>query len=358
VKKNRLAILAEGAFGVLGSKTAACVIRHRQDEVVAVIDSTRAGSTSEEAIGFGGAIPVVSSLAEAMKHRPDSLLIGIAPKGGRLPEEWRSVLKEAISLGLGVFSGMHTLLSEDDELARLAREKGTALVDLREVPEELPVARCLAAEVEAFVVLTVGTDCATGKMTVALRMSEVAEERGLRAHFAPTGQTGIYIAGEGIAVDRVVSDFVAGASERLVLDGAKGNDIVFLEGQGSIFHPGYSGVALGMLHGALPDALILCHQPSRELISDYDVPVVSLREAIRVHDAVSAPVKPAPVVGIALNCFDLTEEQTLREIEKAENETGIPTTDCIRFGADKLVDAVIEKMNSGGKGRCTSRSSH
>ncbi len=342
---------------MLGSKTAACVIRHRQDEVVAVIDSTKAGTTSEEAIGFGGPIPVVSSLSEAMEYHPDSILIGIAPKGGRLPEEWREVIKEAISQGLNVFSGMHTLLSKDAELAERAQKKGIALVDLREVPEELPVARCLAADVDAFVVMTVGTDCATGKMTVALQMSEAAGERGFKAHFAPTGQTGIYIAGEGMAVDRVISDFVAGATETLVLESAKGNDIVFVEGQGSIFHPGYSGVALGMLHGALPDALILCHQPSREFISDYDVPVVSLAEAIRVHDAVSAPVKPAPVVGIALNCFDLSEEQTLREIEKAEKETGVPATDCVKYGAGKLVDAVIDRMKSGGKGKCTSRSS-
>jgi len=356
VKKNRSVILAEGAFGVLGSKTAACVIRHRQNEVVAVIDSTQAGKTTEEVIGFGGPIPIVCDLAEAMKYLPDSLLVGIAPKGGRLPEEWRAILKEAISLGLHIFSGMHTFLSEDAELAELAREKATALVDLRDVPDDLPVARCLAADVEAFVVLTVGTDCATGKMTVALQMTEAARKRGLKAHFAPTGQTGIYIAGEGIAVDRVIGDFVAGATERLVLEGAEGNDFVFVEGQGSIFHPGYSGVALAMLHGALPDALILCHQPSRVLVSDYDVPIVSLSEAVRIHDAVSAPIKPAPVVGIALNCFDLSEEETLREIEKAEKETGIPATDCIKFGADKLVRAVIDRMNSGGKGKCTSRS--
>jgi uncharacterized NAD-dependent epimerase/dehydratase family protein len=356
-KKNRLVILAEGAFGVLGSKTAACVIRHRPDEVVAVIDSTKAGMTSEEAIGLGGSIPVVSSLPEAMKYRPDAVLIGIAPKGGVLPEEWREILKDAISKGLSVFSGMHTLISEDGELAAMAREKGTALVDLRKVPDDLPVAKCLAAEVDAFVVLTVGTDCATGKMTVALQMTEKARERGMNAHFAPTGQTGIYIAGEGIAVDRVIGDFVAGAAEKLVIESSKDHDLVIVEGQGSIFHPGYSGVALAMLHGALPDALILCHQPSRKLVSDYDIPLVSLPEAIRIHDAVSAPIKPAPVVGIALNCFDLTEEEAIREIERAEEETGVPATDCVRFGADKLVDAVVGRMNSGGKGRCSSLSS-
>ncbi|MFH0777457.1 MAG: DUF1611 domain-containing protein [Candidatus Eisenbacteria bacterium] len=352
MNKKRLVILAEGSFSVLRSKTASCVVRYRQDEVVAVIDSTRAGQTAGEALGFGGAIPVVSSLEDSLRFGPDALLIGIAPKGGRLPEEWRGILKEAVDRGLDLYSGLHTLLSEDAELVELAGERGVALVDLRQVPDDVPVARGLAAGVEAFVVLTVGTDCGTGKMTVALEMAMEARMRGLKVHFAPTGQTGIYIAGEGIAVDRVAGDFIAGAAEKLVLDGAVGNDVVFLEGQGAMAHPGYSGVALALLHGSLPDALIMCHQPSRRFISDYAVPVPSLSDAIRMHEEVLRGLKPAPVVGIALNCFDLSETETRSEIAKAEKETGVPATDCIKYGPGKLVDVVLERMRTGGKGRC------
>ncbi|MCX5800635.1 MAG: DUF1611 domain-containing protein [Candidatus Eisenbacteria bacterium] len=346
MKKNRIVILAEGSFGLLGSKTAACVIRYRQDDVVAVIDTGKAGMTVGGVLGFGGSIPIVRGLADALQYSPDSLLIGIAPKGGRLPAEWRAVLIEAISHGLDIYSGMHTFVSEDPELVRLASERGARLTDLRKVPDDIPVARCLAGKVGAFVVLTVGTDCATGKMTVALEMAIEAGKRGVRAHFAATGQTGIYIAGEGIAVDRVVGDFIAGAAEKLVIDGARGNDVVLLEGQGSVFHPGYSGVALALLHGALPDALVLCHQPSRRFFSDYEVRVPSVCEAIRVHDVLSGVLKPAPVIGIALNCFDLSEEETLAEIAGTEKETGIPTTDCIKFGAGKLVDAMLERIKS------------
>ena len=352
MKKNRLVILAEGSFGVLGSKTASCVIRYRPDEVVSVIDSSKAGMTVAQVVGFGGSIPIVSGLADALQYSPNSLLIGIAPKGGRLPVEWRTVLVEAISHGLDIYSGMHTFVSEDHELVRLAAEKGARLIDLRKVPDDLPVAKCLAAKVDAFVVLTVGTDCATGKMTVALEMAIEARKRGTKTCFAATGQTGIYIAGEGIAVDRVVGDFIAGAAEKLVVDGARGNDVVMLEGQGSVFHPGYSGVALALLHGALPDALVLCHQPSRKSFSDYDVPVPSVRDAIKVHDLLSGILKPAPTIGIALNCFDLSEKETLAEIERTEKETGVPTTDCIKFGAGKLVDAMLERIKSGGKVRC------
>lgn len=356
VNKRRLIILAEGAFSILGSKTATCVVRYRPDEVVAVIDSTNAGRTASDVLGFGGGVPVVSTLEEALPYSPDALLIGIAPKGGKLPAAWRGFLKAAISHGLDVYSGMHTFLSDDPELVRMSSEKGVSLIDLRKVPDDLPVARCLAADVSAFVVLTVGTDCGTGKMTVSLEMALEARKRGLRAHFAATGQTGIYIAGGGIAVDRVIGDFIAGAAEKLVLDGAAGNDLVFVEGQGSLIHPGYSGVTLALMHGALPDALILCHQPSRKRIGEYEVVIPGLTETIRLHDCASRHVKPSPVIGIALNCFDLSEEETRSEILKAEKETGLPATDCVKFGAGKLVDAVVEKMKSGGKVRCAFRS--
>jgi len=153
-------------------------------------------------------------------------------------------------------------------------------------------------------------------------------------------------------VDRVAGDFVAGAAEKLVIDGARDNDLVIVEGQGSVFHPGYSGVALGLLHGSLPDALILCHQPSRKFFTDYDTPIPCISEAIRVHDILAGLLKPAPVIGIALNCFDLSEEDTLAEIERTEKETGIPTTDCIKFGAGKPVDALLARMKSGGKLKC------
>ncbi|MBN1503657.1 MAG: DUF1611 domain-containing protein [Candidatus Eisenbacteria bacterium] len=352
VKNRRLVILAEGAFSILGSKTATCVIRYRPEEVVAVIDSANAGRTASDVLGFGGAVPVVSTLEDALPYSPDALLIGIAPKGGRLPEVWRGFLKAAVSHGLDVLSGMHTFLSDDAELVRMASDSGVSLIDLRRVPDDLPVARCLAADVAAFVVLTVGTDCGTGKMTVSLEMALEARKRGLRAHFAATGQTGIYIAGGGIAVDRVMGDFIAGAAEKLVLDGAAGNDVVFVEGQGSLIHPGYSGVTLALMHGALPDALILCHQPSRTRISEYEVVIPPLPEVMRLHDCASKHVKPSPVVGIGLNCFDLSEEETRQEILKAEKETGLPATDCVKYGAGKLVDAVVARMKSGGKVKC------
>ena len=181
-------MLVEGSLGVLDAKTAAVLLRYAPESVAALLDSTRAGQTARDALGYGGPVPIVATLAEAMVHEPDALLIGIAPVGGLLPEAWRGVLLEALDRGLDVWAGLHSFLADDPGLAARAREQGRALVDLRRVPGTLPVAAARVREVAAKVVLTVGTDCNVGKMTAAL---EIARElhrprpaRGVRRHRA------------------------------------------------------------------------------------------------------------------------------------------------------------------------------
>jgi uncharacterized NAD-dependent epimerase/dehydratase family protein len=222
-------------------------------------------------------------------------------------------------------------------LARHAKERGRALVDLRRVPETLPVASARVREVSARVTLTVGSDCNVGKMTAAW---ELARLLGDRAAFVATGQTGILLAGRGLAVDRVVSDFVAGAAEALVLDAAPGHDHVVVEGQGSIVHPGYAGVTLGLLLGALPHAMILCHQPSRTTIRHGGIPIPPLPELVRRYEDALAPIRPGRVVAVALNTFDLPEREARLAVQAAAQATGLPTTDPVRFGAAPLADAV------------------
>jgi uncharacterized NAD-dependent epimerase/dehydratase family protein len=232
---RRFVVLVEGSLGVLDAKTAAVLLRYAPESVAALLDTTRAGTTAQDALGYGGAVPIVASVEQAMAHRPDALLVGIAPVGGLLPDAWRAVLVEALDQGLDLWAGLHTFLADDPVLARHAKERGRELVDLRRVPETLPVASARVREVSARVTLTVGSDCNVGKMTAAW---EVARLLGERAAFVATGQTGILLAGRGLAVDRVVSDFVAGAAEALVLDAAPGHDHVLVEGQGSLIHPG------------------------------------------------------------------------------------------------------------------------
>ena len=251
------------------SKTANSVIRYLPERTVGVLDRQQAGKTVQQILGFGGDIPLVPSMKEGLALRPDAVLVGIAPQGGRLPEEWRSWLAEALDAGCDVWSGLHTFLGDDPLLAAKARAGQRRIFDLRKPPPDLPVASGAAKAVDPYVVLTVGTDCNVGKMTAQLQLTRELNAAGLRTRFVATGQTGIMIEGWGIAVDAVVADFVAGAAERLVLQGSDGADIVLVEGQGSINHPGYSAVTLGLLHGSCPDGLILCHQATREYIGDY-----------------------------------------------------------------------------------------
>ncbi len=339
-KSHKIAILAEGSFGVLESKTATVLVRYLSDNVVAVIDSTKADKDVGDVIGIGRGIPIVRNLADAMQFQPTMLSIGIAPPGGELPAAWRVIIREAICSGLHIMSGLHHFLSENTEFSELAAKHNVVLWDARKPPDNLPVATCKAADVDAAVILTVGSDCRVGKMLSGIEITNAARERGLNAEFCPTGQNGIMVWGWGIAIDAVVSDFTAGAAEQIVLEGAKNHDLLIVEGQGSLVHPGYSGVTLSLLHGSMPDAMIFCHQPSRQEVARYTVPLPSLPEMITQYEMLAAPIKPAKVIGLALNCFDLTEKEAQDAIATAEDETGLPATDVVRFGSEKLVVAI------------------
>lgn len=348
-KSHKIAILAEGSFGILESKTATVLVRYLPENVVAVIDSENAGRDTSEVIEIGEGIPIVGTLAEAMRFEPTMLAIGIAPPGGELPQAWRATLHEAIHNRLHIMSGLHQFLSEDAELSEMADAHNVTLWDARKPPANLPVATCKAADVDATVILTVGSDCRVGKMLSGIEVTNAIRARDVNAEFCPTGQNGIMVWGWGIAIDAVISDFTAGAAEEIVLEGAKNHELLIVEGQGSLVHPGYSGVTLSLLHGSLPDAMIFCHQPSRDTVARYTVPLPSLTEMIAQYEAMAAPIKPAKVIGLALNCFDLSDTEAREAVRQAEAETGLPATDVVRFGADKLVDAVQKAHRKVGR---------
>jgi uncharacterized NAD-dependent epimerase/dehydratase family protein len=340
-RRPRYLILADGLFGPDSSKTANACIRYTPDQVVGVIDASRAGRTSQEVIGFGGAIPVVSTLDEGLRLGPDALLIGIAPSGGQLPADWVELIAGAIEHGLEIWSGLHSFVADVPRLAALAKQKGVAIHDLRRPPADLRVARGRVRDVDATVVLTVGTDCNIGKMTTQLQILSGLRAGGLRTSFAATGQTGILIDGRGIAVDAVVADFIAGAAEQLVLDSATDADLVLVEGQGSIIHPSYSGVTYGLMHGSLPHAQIMCAQPTRRAINGCEwVPIPPLADFIRMSEAALAPLRPSPVIAVALNTFDLDDDAARAAIDSVARETGLPVTDVVRFDPSPVVNAV------------------
>ncbi len=337
---KRYLILAEGySADPHHGKTMRGVVRYRPYPVVAILDSERAGESYED-------IPIVASVEEALPLGPTAALVGVAVSGGRLGPEWRALILSAVGAGLDVEAGMHEFLSDDPELAALARERGVELRDLRRPPDDLSVPTGENLTHGARVVLTVGSDCAVGKKTMALELHLESERRGLRSVFVPTGQTGIMIAGWGIAVDAVVSDFLAGAAERLVLEGASRGDLLWVEGQGSLIHPQFSGVTLGLMHGSAPHAYVLCHVAgATEIEGSPGHPLLPLPELVELHERMSLPVRPARVAAVALNTSFLDERAALAAIRQAEEETGLVADDPVRFGAGRLVDAVTASLD-------------
>jgi uncharacterized NAD-dependent epimerase/dehydratase family protein len=339
--ERRILILGEGfSHDPHYGKTMRGIIRYGPDPVVAILDSRRAGDEHD-------GIPIVGSVEDALPHAPTVAVVGVATQGGRFPPAWRELLKAAIGAGLDVESGLHEFVSDDPELTELARVHDVELRDLRKPPEGLSVPTGANLEVEATIVLTVGSDCAIGKKTVAVELDLEARRRGLDSVFVPTGQTGIAIAGWGIAVDAVVSDFLAGAAERLVVEGARrGGTLLFVEGQGSLVHPLYSGVTLGLVHGSVPHAFVLCHAAgATEIEGSPGHPIPPRTELVELHERISLPARKAKVVCIAVNTAAIASDDDARvAIAAVADETGLPADDPVRFGAQHLLDALLARL--------------
>jgi uncharacterized NAD-dependent epimerase/dehydratase family protein len=288
---------------------------------------------------------VVGAVEDALPLEPTTALVGVVTQGGHFPPEWMKLLRACVENGLDIENGLHVFLGDDPELSALAAEQGVELRDLRRPPAGLSTATGASFGVDATIVLTVGSDCAIGKMTVSLELDLEARRRGLHSVFVPTGQTGMAIAGWGIAVDAVVSDFLAGAAERLVVEGReRGGELLWVEGQGSLLNPVYSGVTLGLYHGSAPHLLVLCHEVGRTEIEGAGGgphPIPPLRQLVELHERVALPARPARVVAVALNTRTVEEEEARAAIAAAEAETGLTADDPVRFGAARLVDAVL-----------------
>jgi D-glutamate N-acetyltransferase len=340
---DRLALFTAGLLAETHAKTAHGILRYGEREVVAVVDDAHAGRRVPDVVPYARRdVPVVATVAEAADRGANVLVVGVAPLGGALTPEWRAVLVGAARAGMALEAGLHTELAGEPELA------GAEVRDLRAAPPDLSVPAGPAHRPDVRVVHTVGSDCAIGKMSVTLELDAAARARGIPSAFVPTGQTGIAIAGWGIAVDEVVSDFVAGASERLVLEGrgrSHPGALLWIEGQGSISHPSYSGVTLGLLHGSAPHALILVHEAGRTHIDmPGGPPIPPLPELIEDYQRIARYVRAAPVVAVSLKTNRLDDAAARQAIAAAEQETGLPADDPVRFGAGKLLEAIIAAL--------------
>ena len=322
---RRLVILTEG-YGIDDAKTATGVIRYGSDDIVAVLDSTMVGRNVSESLP-GHDIPFVGRLSDALDRpvRPDGLLLGIAPTGGKLPPAWRSIILEAIDAGLDIHSGLHQFLAEDPEFAGAAARTGSRLIDYRRPPDRMETTLGRRHLPGKRVILTVGTDSAIGKMSVALELVAAGRRDGASAVMVPTGQTGMMIEGWGVAVDRLISDFTNGTVEWLVEQGEARGDWVFIEGQGSIDHPAYSAVTMGLIHGGTPHAMVLVHKPGLaehdfDHLPDVSFPIAPLVPFIEMHERIAGMIARSKVVAIALNTSLSPSDEEARSLIAAIHE--------------------------------------
>ncbi len=319
------------------------LIRYRPDEVVAVIDREKVGSSCEKEVGVGGDTPVLSDFNASLHLEPDTLVIGNATQGGFITEEYRQEIANALNSGCDVISGMHQFLNDDEHLKELAKQNNVKLIDLRMPPEppHFPTGSWQKRKIP--VLLIVGTDCDTGKMTSAWEISRRLIDRGRKIEFIGTGQTGILLSGSGVPIDAVKADFMAGEIEHLIDNTPKDTELVIVEGQGSLTNQFYAGVTLGLMHGAMPDYMLMTHDPSRDLdVTDF--PMTSMRHVMNLHIDLMNAFKESKFIGINLLTFAFEEEKALDVINKSQEDFGIETTDLIRFGNRGLIDAIEEVL--------------
>lgn len=343
--KSKVIIYAQDAFEGESAKTAFGFIRYGLCETVAIVDRKLKGKKASFVNKSFLPIPIYESIEEAKnKHaNADTLLIGIAPAGGKFPIDWLPDIKKALELRLNIVNGLHDFISDNKEIKEIADKNKLFIWDVRKKDAKYKVANAKLLNYDTPVVLTVGTDAAIGKMTVAVELANFACSQGMKAKFIATGQTGMMISGSGIPIDAITGDFMAGAIEEEVLLAVKNkSEIIFVEGQGSILHPGWSGVTLALLHGALPHKLILCHKAGRKYLKDTKVKIDSLNQFIDIYENISLPLRKAKVVGIALNTSSLNSEETCNIISEVENKTGLPADDLLKNSAEKLLKACLK----------------
>lgn len=336
--KQNIIILTEGHSNTHTAKTACSVIRYRTEDVVAVLDSTQAGRTTQDLLEVGGEIPVVACLDDA--PTANTLMIGIAPPGGKIPESWRVVILDALRRGMDVISGLHDFLSNNADFNAAATASGAMITDVRK-NSEATIARRVGLNEDCLRIHTVGHDCSIGKMVTSIEITNGLKAKGQDAKFIATGQTGIMVSGDGLPLDCVVADFVSGSAEKLILENQQ-HDYLVIEGQGSLVHPSYSGVTLSLLHGCLPHGLVLCYEIGREKVTGIEhMQIPALAKIKEMNEMMASIVHPCPVIAISINSSKVSAEEAEEHRERLRREFGLPVCDIFRHGTDELVDAVL-----------------
>ena len=336
-------ILCPGAFDYISNKTGNMLIRYRPQEVCCVIDHDKSGKTAQDVLGYGGKIPVVSNFNEAKDYSPNAMVIGSSSQGGRINEVYRKEIIAAIKYGCNIYNGMHQFLNDDPELVTLAKKETVTINDIRCPPDPPHFPKGSWKKRKTKIILIVGTDCNTGKMTTGWEITERLKKRGKNVQFVGTGQTGIMLGGNGVPIDAVVADFMAGEIEHAVDAVNDQADLIIVEGQGSLTNMYYAGVTLGLMHGAMPDYMIMTDEPGRA-VDVSNNKMISIGDVMELHLSLMKYFKPSQFLGINLLTYKMNEELALKEIKKIGAKHQLPTTDLVRFGDNKLIDHIEQEL--------------
>ena len=342
-QKKKIVILSHGAFNYIKNKTGNMLIRYRTEEVVAVLDRTKSGITAYDELGYGENIPVLDNFDDCIDFKPDTLVIGNASQGGFISDEYRLEVIKAIEFGCDIISGMHHFINDDEEFVQLAERFNVSLFDLRRPPDPPNFPKGSWHKRKIPVLLIVGTDCDTGKMTTAWEVSERLKSKDRKVEFIGTGQTGILLSGAGVPIDAVKADFMAGEIENMIDKVPDDTELIIVEGQGALTNQYYAGVTLGLLHGAMPDYMLMTHDPARDFdVTDY--PMASMKLVMDMYLDLMSNFKESKFIGINLLTFALSDEEAKKEIDKVKNDYGMPTTDLIRYGSNELIESIEELL--------------
>ncbi|NET52217.1 MAG: DUF1611 domain-containing protein [Merismopedia sp. SIO2A8] len=347
---HRLAILLHDGLQGTSGKTGLSLLRYSPLPIVAVIDASAPGESVPALTGIQREVPIVASVQESLSFKPDVLAIGIAPSGGALPDAWSQEIRDAIAAGLSIVNGLHAPMASDPALGPLPKSEQW-IWDVRQEPKGLNIGSGQARSLPCRRVLAIGTDMAVGKMSTCLELHEASQELGYRSQFIATGQTGLMLGYGGVPLDAVRIDFAAGAVEQQVMRYGRDHDVVYIEGQGSLLHPG-STATLPLLRGSQPTHLVLVHRMGQTAIKHWpEFRIPPLNDVIQMYESVSIAAgtfrndQGGPkVVAIALNTHHLDDSTAQAAIEQIHDETGLPCTDVIRFGAAPIIDAIFTEQ--------------
>ncbi|MFP4133300.1 MAG: DUF1611 domain-containing protein [Halothece sp.] len=351
---HRVAILLSGGIKGEHGKTGLAFLRYSEANIVAIIDPESVGESITTLRGIEREVPIVADMSAALTYSPNVLLIGIAPSGGQLPPAWSAEIKQAIQAGLSVVNGLHTpihsLFTEEELQLQSGQWLWEVRGEARAVETEVKIGGGRARSLSAQRILTVGTDLSIGKMSTSLELTKLAQNKGYQAKFLATGQGGMMISGGGIPLDAIRVDFAAGAVEKMLLESAdEKDDFLFVEGQGSLLHPG-STATLPLMRGTQPTGLILVHRADRENIRDFpDIPIPDLSEVVKLHEMLASGAGAfgeVKVKAIALNTASLDEESAKATIERVSQATGLPCDDVVRFSGESLFSALLSPSSA------------